>query len=214
MIIGRIDNPDPRIPVELQAMYGRLAGSFIDTLGVLDELTVLFSTSEEAVTLMNKAAATFFSRHQQLLVHHIILSVSRYTDPEQSGGGSGQENFVLSRLLALEPEHQKLRDDLETRLKEIKALAQPLRQYRHKLLAHASMAEFLDPAATIGSDITVGSMRDVLMKIGEYISAFEGFFTGNDAPFYYFRGYGEAADLLEYLKLGLEAEKQQYKRRE
>jgi HEPN superfamily AbiU2-like protein len=214
MIIGRLNNPDPRIPAELRDIYEHLAGGLMDTLGVLDELTVLFSTSKEAVALMNQTAATFFVRHEQLLIHHIVLSVARFTDPERSGHRSNpQDNLVLSRLLNLKPEQKRLRNDLAARLKVIRTLAEPMRRYRHKLLAHASMAEYLAPATNIGGDITLGSMRDVLTKIGEYISTFEEFFTGNDATFYYPRSYGEAADLLEYLRLGLDAEKKQNENR-
>jgi hypothetical protein len=210
MIIGRLNNPDPRIPAELRDIYEHLAGSLMDTLGVLDELTVLFSTSKEAVASMNQTAATFFVRHEQLLIHHIVLSVARFTDPERSGHrGNPQDNLVLSRLLNLKREQKRLRNDLAARLKVIKTLAEPMRRYRHKLLAHASMAEYLAPATNIGGDITLGSMRDVLTKIGEYIGTFEEFFTGNDATFYYPRSYGEAGDLLEYLRLGLDAEKKQ-----
>jgi len=81
MIIGRLE-PSPKIPVPLQEIYAHLAGSVIDTLGVLDELRTLYGTSEEAIELMNKVAATFF---EQLLIHHIIMFVSRVTDERQSG---------------------------------------------------------------------------------------------------------------------------------
>lgn len=211
MIISRLDNPDPRIPAELQSIYGRLAGSFIDTLGVLDELTLMFSTSPEAITLMNEVAATFFARHQQLLIHHLILSMARFTDPKQSGPPHcRQENLVLSSLLDLKPEHRELRDDLEARLKVIQDLAKPMRRYRHKLLAHASKSEYLDPATTkIGDDITIGSMRDVLKEINEYISTFDEFFTTTDATLYYPLSNGEADDLLECLKLGHDADRKE-----
>src|SRR5207249_4014102 len=116
MIISRLENPDPRIPAALREIYGHLAGNLIDTLGLLDELIILFSTSKEAVALMNETAPTFFVRHEQLLIHHIILSISRMTDPSQSGSRKkAQENLTLRRLLDLpEPEYQKLRFDLQT----------------------------------------------------------------------------------------------------
>ena len=113
----------------------------------------------------------------------------------------------------LKPEHQELRDDLSARLKVIKTLADPFRRYRHKLLAHASMAEYLAPTTKLGGDITLGSMREVLTKINEYIAAFEEFFTANDATFYYPRSCGEATDLLEYLRLAVDTEKKENEER-
>ena len=46
MIIARVSNPHPRMPAELRDIYAHLAGSLMDTLGVLDELTALYSTSK------------------------------------------------------------------------------------------------------------------------------------------------------------------------
>jgi hypothetical protein len=211
MIVSRLDNPDPRIPEKLRETYAHLVGIVLDTLGVLDELTVLFSTSKEAVNLMNKTAQTFFVRHEQLLIHHIILLISRLTDKKESGPHKNrQQNLTLERLLDLQgPEHDKLRTDLVKRLKTIQTDAEPMRQYRHKLLAHADLADYLSPSTTLGTNITITSMRDLLRKIGDYLVAFDSFFTGVDSPLSYPRSYGEAADLLEYLKLGVEAEKKQ-----
>lgn len=211
MIVSRLNNPDPRIPQTLRKIYAHLVGIVIDTLGVLDELTVLFSTSKEAVDLMNETAQTFFVRHEQLLIHHIILSISRLTDKKESGPHKNrQQNLTLERLLDLqEPEHEKLRTDLEKRLKTIQTDAESMRQYRHNLLAHANLADYLSPSTPLGKDITIASMRDLLGEIGDYLVAFDCFFTGVDSPLHYPRSYGEAADLLEYLKLAVEAEKKQ-----
>jgi hypothetical protein len=189
-------------------MYAHFVGIVIETLGALDELTVLFSTSKEAVELMNKTAPTFFARHEQLLIHHIILSVARLTDRRQSGSRkNAQENLTLIRLLDLpDPNHHQLRSDLQSRWKTVSADAEPMRQYRHKLLAHASLAEYLSPSTMLGEGITIASMKALLEKIGDYLSAFDCFFTSVEAPFYYPRSYGEAGDLLAYLKLAVETE--------
>jgi hypothetical protein len=102
MIISRLE-PDSRIPAELREIYAHLAGGLIDTIGLLDELTVLFGTSKVAVALMNKTAPALFVRHERLLIDHIILAVSRFTDDKQSGSRKNpQENLFLSRL-ALSP---------------------------------------------------------------------------------------------------------------
>jgi AbiU2 len=210
MIISRLNNPDPRIPEKLRQPYAHLVGIVIETLGVLDELTILYSTSKEAIDVMNKTAPTFFNRHQELLIHYIILSISRLTDKKESGPFKNrQQNLTLERLLDLEEaQHGALLADLTKRLELIRTDAKPVREYRHKLLAHAGLAEYLS-LATLGEDITVGSMRDLLRQIGDYLVAFECFFTSVDSSLYYPRSYGEADDLLEYLKLGVEAENKQ-----
>jgi hypothetical protein len=215
MIISRLE-PSEKIPAELREIYAHLAGGLLDTLGVLDELTVLFSASKEAVALMNTTAPTFFVRHEQLLIDHIILFVSRVTDDKQSGSRKNrQENLTLEHLLNLpSPEPPGLRADLHRKLTTIKEDAKQMRLYRHKFLAHASMVHHVSSSTKLGDDITLKSMRVLLDKIGEYISAFEGPFTGVvGAEFHYPRSYGEAADLLAYLKLGVETEEKENEER-
>jgi hypothetical protein len=215
MIINRLE-PSEKIPAELREIYAHLAGNLIDTLGVLEDLRILYGTSEKAIELMNKVAATFFVRHEQLLIHHIILFVSRATDERESGPRKKrQENLTLDRLLDLpNPEHEKLRIDLQKRLTVIKSDAKPMRLYRHKLLGHASLKHHLLPSTELGKDITLNSMKAILEKIGEYLETFEGFFTGVvGAEFYYPPSHGEARDLLEYLKLAVEAEEKENEER-
>jgi hypothetical protein len=215
MIIGRLE-PSEKIPAELREIYAHLAGGLLDALGVLDDLRILFSKSAEAIALMNKTAPTFFVRHEQLLIHHIIMFVSRLTDDKQSGPRKNrQDNLTLDRLLDLpEPEYHELRIDLHKKLSAIKADAKPMRLYRHKLLGHASLVHHLSPSTDIGQDITLNLMRDLLNKIGDYLTIFEGFFTGTiGAEFHYPSSYGEAHDLLAYLKLAVEAEEKENEER-
>ena len=104
--------PSEKIPAELREIYAHLAGDLIDTLGVLKELRILYSTSEEAINLMKRVADTFFARHERLLIDHIILFVSRATDERKSGPRNNrQENLTLDCLLDLpNPEPRKTAD--------------------------------------------------------------------------------------------------------
>src|ERR1700693_1009310 len=150
IIIGRLE-PSLEIPAELREIYGHVAGSLIDTLGVLDELTILFSTSREAVDLMNQTAPTFFVRHEQLLFDHIILSVSRLTDDKRSGSRKNpQENLTLACLLDLVlTKYPKLHEDLYKRWTVIQARAKPIRLFRHKVIAHTSRVHRLLPSTEL-----------------------------------------------------------------
>ena len=110
--------------------------------------------------------------------------------------------------------HEKLRIDLQKKLNVIKSDAKPMRLYRHKLLGHASLKHHLLPSTELGKDITLYSMKAILERIGEYLETFEGFFTGIvGAEFYYPPSHGEARDLLEYLKLAVEAEEKENEER-
>src|SRR5438477_5717011 len=139
MIVTRIEGSSA-IPERLRAVYENLAGAAIDVLGLHRELTVLYS-SQATVDLLNATAPAFFLRHQRLLVDDIFLSLSRLTDNRMSGPRrKHQENLVLSQLLDLpEPELAHLRADLRRKWTVIAKAAEPVREYRHKRLAHTDL---------------------------------------------------------------------------
>jgi hypothetical protein len=206
MIISRVE-VSRKIPTELREVYGRLAGAVIDTLGCYSELVTLFG-SQETVTLLNATAPTFFLRHQQLLIDNMILSLSRLTDTTSSGPRKNpQENLTLAQLIDLrEPEYDQLRADLKKKWTTIAAAAKPIRLYRHKLLAHASLVHYLSPSTKLGEKITMTSMKDLIDEILDYLSTFDCFFTGVDTPLSYPPSYGEAEDLIPYLRSAVNAE--------
>ena len=206
MIISRVEGVSPKVPTELREVYGYLAGAVIDTLGCYSELVTLF-TSKETIDLMNTTAPTFFVRHQQLLVDHTILSLSRLTDEKHGGPRKNQDNLTLPRLLDLhKPEHHQLRVDLQRKWTTIKAASLPIRLYRHKLLAHASLVHYLSPSMRLGDEITMTSMKDLLDEILDYLATFDCFFTGVGTPLSYPLSYGEAGDLITYLRSAVNAE--------
>jgi hypothetical protein len=86
---------------------------------------------------------------------------------KQSGSRKNrQENLTLARLLELpEAEFDALRVDLKKKWKEIKAAAEPVRLYRHKLLAHTSLMHYLSPSTSLANGITMKSVRNLLDQI-------------------------------------------------
>ena len=200
--------PDKRIPAELREIYPRLAGNVMETYGAFDEFVFLF-TSEEVVSVLNATAGAFFVRHQRLLIDNIILSLSRMTDKKRSGYLKyPQENLTLDRLLELpDAKYKTLRTDLERKWTEIKRAAEPLRTYRHKFLAHASLVHHLSPSAKLGDDITIASIKKLLEQISDFLNTFDCFFTGVETTSYSPpASYGDAHDLIAYLKLAIETE--------
>jgi hypothetical protein len=211
MIISRLTNPDPRIPENLRETYAHLVGLVLDTLGALDELTVLFDTSDEVIDLLNQTAPAFFGRYQHLLSDYVILSISRLTDDKRTGGRKNpQENLTLGRLLDLdEPEHHELRVDLTKKLTVIKAEAKPVQLFRHKVLAHTDRVHCLSPSVELGAGVTLESMKNLLSRINDYLVAFSFFFTQVDTPLHCPAHFGDATDLLKYLRLAVDAEEKE-----
>jgi HEPN superfamily AbiU2-like protein len=208
MIISRLSNANPRIPKELKQTYEHLVGIALGTRRASNELEVLFNGSREAIDLMNQTAPEFFVHHQELLSDHIILSISRLTDNKRSGTRNNpQENLTLDCLL----DHEPKGGELHKMLKQIRTNAKPVRLYRHKVLAHLSQEHRLKPSPKLAEDISLKLIRDLLYQIDDFLLAFECSFTKIriEAPLNCPGSFGDASALLEYLKLGVDAEKKQ-----
>jgi AbiU2 len=205
-MIARLE-PDKRIPEKLRETYVHLAGNLMWTYGALEELMFLFGTSEN-VHLLSETAPAFFVRHQDLLIDDIALSLSRMTDEKQSGSPKNpQENLTLARLLDLpDAQCQQLRTELKKRWAKIRDTAKQLRTYRHKRLAHSDL-HHLSSSTKLGGDISIGSMKKLLGQISDFLSTFAYFFTGVETTSYSPpASYGDAHDLIAYLKLAIETQ--------
>lgn len=197
--------PDERIPEELQEICAHLAGNLIWTQGAFEELMFLFGTSE-TVALLNETAPAFFVRHQDLLLENIILSLSRMTDEKRSGSRkNSQENLTLAHLLDLpDARCQQLRTELHKKWINIRDAAKQLRTYRHKRLAHSDLAHHLSPSTKVRASVPIASMKKLLEQISDLLKTFDHFFTGVEGGYQPPATYGDASDLIAYLKLAIE----------
>ena len=110
---------------------------------------------------------------------NIILSIARLTDKAESGRKPPQENLTLSRLVLelSDPKYSELRTGLDEKCKRIEEMSDPIRSYRHKVLAHADKVECLKPNTEVGKDISIKLIREVLEQIADFLNAFDYEFT-------------------------------------
>ena len=168
--------------------------------GDLDELNYLYGSADR-VKVLSDLAPAFFVRHQGALLNQIILSLSQLTDSKQS---CGHDNLTYTCLLDGLPQgdkHQALRADLERRGEEIKLLAEPIRNYRNKALAHYDKMRCLTRSTKLGWGITPRSIGVLLGKIADFLTAFDSFFSDKEMSFRFAKQLGDAEDLIERFKL-------------
>jgi AbiU2 len=165
----------PLIPQELQKLYGYLSGALIETYESFCTLERLYM-NEDVVALFNRTGAEFFALVQQLLVNDIILSIARLTDKAKTGT---QENWTLSSLVLelSDPKYSELRTRLDEKRKRIEEMSQPVRLYRHKVLAHADRAERLKENTKLGENITISLFRKLLKAFADFLNTFDCEFT-------------------------------------
>jgi hypothetical protein len=196
----RID-PSPKIPHELQKLYGYLSSALSEAHESLRALEKLYM-NDDVVALLNSTAPEFFGLLQQLLTHNIILCIARLTDKP---GPAGQENLTLSRLvfeLSDDQKYSELRTRLDEKCKRIEEMSHPVRLYRHKLLAHADRAEGLKENTELGEKISIKFIRNLLEQIADFLNTFDYEFTNATTDYRdLICTYGDVTkDLIAYLR--------------
>jgi AbiU2 len=168
-------NPSEKIPQELKELYGYLSGALVEAHESFLALEKLY-TNKDIVALMNRTAPEFFVLLRELLAHNIFLCIARLTDKPDTGG---RENLTLSRIVRelSDQKYSQLRSRLDAKCKKIEKLSDPIRLYRHKLLAHADKVEHLKENTVLGNKIPVKFLRELLEEIADFLNTFDYEFT-------------------------------------
>ena len=126
------------IPSDLKPKYEQLRTDLSDLYFRWKTFKDLFGYSKVRLDLLNETAPHFFSELQQLLIRDIVLGIARITDPPQS---CGRDNLTLPKLADdIDPQvHPQLAAQITTEVDQAENLAGPVREYRHKLLAHRDL---------------------------------------------------------------------------
>jgi hypothetical protein len=150
-------NPKPALQPtsEFWATFEKLDSDLVELHADWALFKQLYGKSSPRVDLLNKVAASFFSRLQWIMLRDVIISISRLLDPPRM---RGSENLVLEQLVeqltgsALAP----LRDVLVGKLKAVRATSKPLQTYRHKRVAHR------DKEVAVGLESLPGISRQLI----------------------------------------------------
>jgi len=162
----------------------------------------LYAKSEQRIDFLNETATSFFFVVQETLYDDVTLSISRLCDPATSGGGR-QTNATLERLVGLiaAEEDQPFHLTVSRLLAALRALVAPLKEYRHKRLAHA------DLEVAMGRAIIAGPSRDTIDRaltlIAELLNAVAHHYRDTTILFEHFVTPGGPDDLVGLLKAGL-----------
>jgi AbiU2 len=193
-------NPSEKIPQELKELYRYLSGALVEAHESFLALEKLYM-NKDVVASMNSTAPEFFFLLQELLTHNTFLCIARLTDKPEVGR---RENLTLSRLV-LELSDQKyseLRSRLDEKCKRIEELSDPVRLYRHKLLAHADKVERLKENTDLGEKIPIKLVRELLEQIADFLNTFDFEFTNAETDYpSLVRDYRDVTeDLIAYLR--------------
>lgn len=166
-----------------------------------EEYVALFGTKPERISLLNKAAGSFFRVVQDTLWENVLLHISRLTDPPQS---AGKDNLTLRRLPALVDD--KIRAEVGTLLQTCLTNCEFARDWRRRQIAHCDLRLALDdPTATPLAAASRKAVKDALTAIAALLNAVELHYRGSTVH-YELQPYGNAEALLYVVWAGVQAE--------
>jgi hypothetical protein len=163
---------------------------------VWDEYLELFTKSESRCALQNESANFFFGVVQNTFWQHVVLCISRMTDPEES---CGKHNLSLDRLVQCVDDAQ-FRVQLTPQLDSVKNKCGFVRDLRNRRLAHNDLALFLSPDSGPQPVATVAMITEALEAIGSILNAIEYRHSQSTTSYDLIAKTGSAVDLLYRLR--------------
>lgn len=129
--------------VDLGAMYCDLNDHLLDILLLWKQYEALFGVDQGTVSVLNKAAPTFFSVVQAQLWDGVMLGISRLTDPPLSAGKKTLTIRAIPSLVADPGVKVKVEAAIDNALIE----AEFTRAHRNKRIAHNDLVHIQNRVA-------------------------------------------------------------------
>jgi len=164
----------------------------------------LFGTSEDDLSVLNRAAGSFAALIQNVLIGDLLLTASRLTDPK---GAGLRTNLSLETLVhAIEADkYAELREEAEKRLAHAYEKTSFARDWRNRQIAHLDLHTELGSRADPLSPYTRGELQDALDAIAAVLNTLNAGFSGSTTFFGDFiDGPGNAGALIKHLRNGLQ----------
>ena len=148
---------------------------------------------------MNKHSPEFFGSLHDILLHDIVLSIGRLTDPASSG--KEKDNASLKMLLKRTKNEigKKAESDLKDALKELSAKSQKIRDLRNKLIAHSDLNIKLGKNEPLPG-VSRSEIEDILQLIREIFNLLEGYFVSGKTVFNDYMVMNDAEFLISILE--------------
>jgi hypothetical protein len=171
-----------KIPSEVYEIYKPLFNQVSHLHAKWGIFCQLYASSSEIIDLLNSSAAGFFRVCQDVLAYDILLTISRLTDPKQTGK---RDNLSLERLVESIDgvKFPKLKDEIEQFLVASKAKCSFARELRNKLIAHNDLAENLQSNGALISMATKKNIEDALESIRNVMNVVASYFENSTVAY-------------------------------
>ena len=160
--------------------------------------------NQEQRSLLQSTGGYFFIEAHTVFANDVILRLSRLTDPARQGR---QENLSLYALLD-DISCPTLKSEIEDLIEKAKAQIAPLKEHRHKRIAHFDLDVALKNPNFSLQPISSDSMDKALVAVGDVLEQLREGYTGTSRVNLWVpvQTIPEIEGLLYYLKSGLSQE--------
>lgn len=167
----------------------------------------LFGTSEQRVSLLNRAAGVFFVAIQDALWDDTLLHIARLTDPPQT---MGKDNLTLRRLATLVD--QGIAQTITKQTDRVLEKAAFARDWRSRRIAHRDLRLALEETAKPLAPASRQAVQDALDAIAVLLNRVDAHYTGGETAFEFASHPGDADSLLVAVRDGLDAKDRRLER--
>jgi HEPN superfamily AbiU2-like protein len=146
----------------------------------------LYASGSENIKLLNSSSGGFFRVCQDVLAYDILLTISRLTDPQQTGKGkNARDNLTLERLSSSIDaiKFPKLKDEIAKLLVESKNKCSFARELRNKLIAHSDLSASLHSRAALISTATKQNIEDAIESIRNVMNTVPSYFENGTVAY-------------------------------
>jgi AbiU2 len=166
------------LPSNLQPMFDRLHDDLVGLYVRWQMYRQLFGTNEQRIALLNTIAPSFFGTVHLVLLDDVMSGIARMTDNLET---CGKNNLVLRRLIAQldSATHVSLIGELSAKLAVVESTCAPIREIRHKRLAHRDYQTAIAPTTNPLPAITREVVEKALAAIADLMNAFQFPFTND-----------------------------------
>lgn len=130
--------------------------------------------NQEQRSLLQSTGGYFFIEAHRVFANDVILRLSRLTDPARQGR---QENLSLYALLD-DISDPTLKSKIKNLIEEAKAKIAPLKEHRHKRIAHFDLQVALKNPNFSLQPISNQSVDEALAAVGDVLEHLRARYTG------------------------------------
>jgi hypothetical protein len=194
-----------KVPLQFREIYDKLRSEITWMHGRWLTYRELFTDSPKRIELLNEAAGTFFYIIQDVLLDDVQITLSKLTDPAQTGK---HHNLSLEQLQSQLNGHgdSDLATHCRATLDVLRDQCAVFRMRRHKQLAHLDLLTSLKVSSQPLPGLSRQMIEDALHSVRAYMNAIEGHYNDSEWGYEDFILHDGADALLATLRAGLRYE--------